>query len=84
MTATIRSRKRPKAKPYAERRCEQPKIPVVGKLLLTQAEAAGLLGTSVRSVRALCAGGKLPTRRLYVGAHPRIPRAAVERLAGAA
>jgi excisionase family DNA binding protein len=75
--------KKKKDKPYRERRCEKPCEPPPGVLLLTDQQAAYLLGISVRSVRALRAGGKLPSRRTHVGAHPKIPRAAVLRLAGA-
>jgi excisionase family DNA binding protein len=46
---------------------------------LTPAEAAALLGISVKTVRTACKEGRLPcvrfTSRLY-----RIPRAALERL----
>lgn len=64
------------------RRCEIPRMPPAGKLLLEDAEVAGLLGVKVRDVRILRHNGKL--RNLSPHSHPRTPRIDVERLAGCA
>lgn len=68
--------------PYRDRACERPIEPPSGLLMLKDQHVAYLLGISVEEARRLRRDGTLPTRKFRANGHPRVPRAAVLRLAG--